>query len=108
MRGRGILLDKYLDLAIKPVLDGNGKIVSGLQLGNTLYQNQALILTFYPGAVKLSPVVGVGFNDVLFNTDFLSWKRRIRQQMELDGQKIKRVVFSNTEQLIIDGEYSNS
>ena len=107
MRGKGILIDDSYELLIAPVLDSTGKIVSGLIVGNTLYQNQALILIFQPGAIKLSPVVGVGITDALLDNDFLAWRRKIRQQMELDGQTVRKVTFSDKQQLAIDASYSN-
>ena len=108
MRGKGILIDDNYALAVKAVRGTDGRIVSGLRIGNTLYQNQALLLSFRPGSLKSAPVVGVGIADALLDHDFLGWRRRIRQQLELDGQKVTSVAFSSNQPLTIDAEYSNS
>lgn len=108
MKGTGILLDDTYDLQVIAKRDGTGRIISGLQLGNTLYQNQALILIFQPGEVKLNPLIGAGIEDMLNDQDYLVWRRRIRQQLELDGQLVTGVRFSADRNLIIDAAYPNS
>lgn len=108
MKGTGILLNDTYALQIVPKRDASGRITQGLQIGNTLYQNQALILLFHPGEIKLSPLVGVGIEDMLNDQDYLPWRRKIRQQMELDGQQVKDVSFSSDHKLNIDAGYSNS
>ncbi|MCW3088937.1 MAG: hypothetical protein JWP81_6 [Ferruginibacter sp.] len=105
MKGTGILLNDEYDLQVLPVRDANNKIVSGLVIGNTLYQNQAVILMAQPGEIKEMPVLGVGINDVVLDTDFLSWRRRIRQHMELDGQTVNEVKFDLNKNLVIDAGY---
>jgi len=107
MKGTGILLNDNYDLQIKPVRDADSKIVQGLILGNTLYQNQAIILQAQPGEIKELPVLGVAINDVVLDTDFLSWRRRIRQHMELDGQTVNDVRFDLNKNLIIDADYNS-
>lgn len=106
MRGTGILLNDDFDLKILPVRDGSGKIVSGVQVGNTLFQNQALILLCHPGEIKEVPQMGAGIEDVLLDNDYLEWRRKIRMQMELDGQQVNSVQFSNTQKLMIDAKYN--
>ena len=105
MRGIGIQLNNDLELAVQPVRDASGRIVAGMQLGESLYQNQALILVMHPGSLKLSPLVGVGISDALLDNDFLAWRQKVRRQMELDGQKVRSVQFSNTENLELDASY---
>lgn len=107
MKGKGILLGDDYDLQIQPVRDDGGKIVSGLMIGNTLFQNQALILSFQPGELKLNPYVGVGIAGMLHGKDYLKWRRTIRQQLEYDGQVVTKVSL-NAKKLEIDATYGNS
>lgn len=121
MRGKGILIgnDFRLQLPLKWVpawyydpLSFPGhfgeKQVSWAVIGSTLYQNQALILSLRPGDLKDAPLVGAGIADALLSHDFLAWRRRVRQQMELDGQKVRSITFSSNQPLRIDAGYSNS
>lgn len=105
MRGTGILLDDTMDMKVKPVRDSTGKIVSGLQVGNTLYQNQALILMFRPGEITEAPTLGVGIEDMMLDNDYILWRRNIRENMERDGQKVNDVQFSKNKRLQIDAHY---
>jgi hypothetical protein len=106
MKGTELLIGDDFDLLIQPVRDSAGKIFKGLQIGNTLFQNQALILLLQPGEIKLSPYVGVGIENIIAGKDILGWRRKIRQQLEYDGQKVTAVNFKN-EKLAIDAQYHN-
>lgn len=92
----GILIGADYDIQIAPQRDTSGKIISGLVLGNALYQNQALIIGCYKGEVKESPYVGVGIGDMLLDHDPLAWRTEIREQLEIDGQTVDSVSVSNT------------
>lgn len=105
MRGKGIRLDSDYGLQTVVTRGSDGRIVSGLQVGDTLYQNQALILIFQPGEVKTNPVVGVGINDAINDNDFLGWRRLIRQQLELDRQEVTKIIFGGNEKVEIDAKY---
>lgn len=105
MRGIGILLNDEYDLQVKPVRDATGKIVSGLQVGNTLYQNQAVILICHSGEITEMPQLGVGIEDMLLDNDYLMWKRSIRLNMEMDLQKVNDVIFSKDKKLKIEASY---
>lgn len=107
MKAKGILINDNFELSISIKRDAEGKIVSGLVIGNILYQNQALILIINAGEVKTNPIVGVGIGDIVNDNDYLGWRRRIRQQMELDGQKVTKVSFSQNQKLEIDAKYSS-
>ena len=93
---KGIQLTDY-DIATVIALDGNGKILSGLVLGDILYQNQALILAFHKGDLKADVSVGVGIDRMLLDNERLVWEREIQEQLELDGQKVKYVEITDTE-----------
>jgi len=107
MKGKGIVITDDYDLQISVQRDATGKIISGLVIGNTLYQNQALILIAQPGEIKSSPIVGVGAENMINDQDFLGWRRTIQLQMELDGQSVKKVVFGKNQNLEIDAKYGN-
>ena len=104
MRGVGISLDENFDLDILPVRGADGKIKRGLHLSETLPQNQAIILAVQPGEIKDMPYLGVGIEDMLLDNDWLTWRRKIRMNMELDGQKVKGVELKN-DKLSIDATY---
>ncbi|WP_294536913.1 hypothetical protein [uncultured Bacteroides sp.] len=100
----GIQITSEYDVLISPVRDDDGKIISGMVLGNTLYQNQALIIGAYKGEFKESPYVGAGITDMLLDHDPLAWRTEIREQLELDGQTVDNVVVSNTG-ISVDAHY---
>lgn len=105
MKGKGILINDNFELQLSIKRDAEGKILSGMTIGNVLYQNQALILLFNAGEVKMKPAVGVGINDIVNDNDLLGWRRKIRQQMELDGQKVTKVTLSQNQNIEIDAKY---
>lgn len=92
------------DLEIKVERDSSGKILSGLALGDILCQNQALILQLHKGELHEDPSVGVGISDMPLDDDIQMWKREIREQMELDGQKVSSVKI-DLENILIDSKY---
>lgn len=100
---RGIQMTEY-DLEVKVVKDSSGRIVSGLTVGDILHQNQALILLFHKGDLKDDVSVGVGIDRMMLDNDRLSWSREIREQLEMDGQKVKDVTISETT-IKIDASY---
>ncbi len=59
---KGILLTDDFDLAIQPVRDTQGKIVSGLVVGDTTAQNGIMTLKLHQGNLKSDPLIGVGLN----------------------------------------------
>ncbi len=107
MRGRAILINDDYEVKVSAVRNSSGKIVSGVQVGKTLYQNQALILLAKKGAYKEQPAMGVGIEGVLLDNDYLEWRRKIRLQLELDGQKVNEIKFSAVHKLVIDADYNS-
>lgn len=89
---------------IKPRYDAEGKIISGLVLGDTLRQNQALILVLNKGELKERPSVGCGIADMLLDHDPLFWRSMIREQLEMDGQKVSKINIT-TQGIMIDAQY---
>lgn len=100
---KGIQLTDY-DIAVKVKRDKFGRIVSGLMVGNTLHQNQAVILIMRKGDMKENPSVGVGLPDMVLEHDLMAIRNEIRQQLEMDGQTVNDVkVTSNS--VTIDANY---
>ena len=99
----GIQMIDY-DLDVKVALDGAGRIMSGLVVGDILHQNQALILALHKGELKSDVSVGVGIDRMLLDNDWLDWSREIREQLEMDGQKVEDVVV-NSKEIIIKAQY---
>ena len=99
----GIQIEDY-DVRVAVRKDAAGKIAEGLVVGDILRQNQALILVLHKGELKSDPSVGVGLSDMLLDHDLLTWKREIREQMELDGQTVRNVSIDN-DKIVIDSEY---
>lgn len=62
-----------------------------LALGDTLRQNQALLLLLHKGELKERPAVGVGISDMLLDNDPIYWRTSIKEQLEMDGQKVGSV-----------------
>ena len=92
----GIQMIDY-DIDIKVVTDESGRILSGLVVGDILHQNQALLLVFHKGDLKDDVSVGVGIDRMTLDNDRLTWSREIREQLEMDGQKVEDVkIESNT------------
>lgn len=86
----GIQLTNFA-LAIRVRRDEQGKITSGLRVGDTLRQNQALILALNKGELKERPSVGCGIADMLMDHDPLYWRTLIREQLEMDRQKVNSI-----------------
>lgn len=97
-----------LDISIEPVRDSLGQIASGMLIGNTLYQNQALLLSFHAGDLKEAPTVGIGLSDALLAEDLLQYRHEIRKQFSADGMEVKSLSFYEIDNLKIDAEYLNS
>lgn len=100
----GILLTADYEPRIRLVRDEEGRIIEGLALGETLPQNQALILTLHQGELKEAPAVGCGISDMLLDHRPLFWRTRIREQLEMDGQTVTSIKITTTG-IHIDARY---
>lgn len=100
---KGIQLIDY-DIAVDVQRDASGLITSGLVLGDILHQNQALILVLHKGDLKSDVSVGVGIDRMLLDNERLTWTREIREQLEMDGQKVEDVRITG-KQIIIKAAY---
>lgn len=87
---KGIQLTDY-DIAVKVKRDRFGRIESGLTVGDILHQNQAIILTMRKGDLKENPSIGVGLPDMVLEHNLMAIRNEIRQQLEMDGQKVNSI-----------------
>ena len=94
-----------LDLKIEVVRGSDGLITQGLVIGDTMNQNQALILIANPGEFKFNPTIGVAIDELLLDNDYLRFRHRIREHFEKDGLKIKSIQLSDGKPLLIDASY---
>lgn len=76
---------------LEPVVSG-GKLV----VGDILRQNQALLLMLHKGELKERPAVGVGISDMLLDNDPIYWRTSIKEQLEMDGQRVGSVKITRT------------
>ncbi len=97
---------EVMDLKIDPIRGDDGKIISGLVVGNTLEQNKALILLAQPCDFKFKPTLGVGIEDFLLeDADLLECRHRIRENFRQDGLKIKDLDLYDINSVKIDAGY---
>lgn len=76
--------------------DSLGLIQRGLTLGDTLNQNQAIILAMHQGELKERPMMGVGISDMLLDNDPIYWRTMIKEQLEMDGENVGSVKITRT------------
>ncbi|MDD3079087.1 MAG: hypothetical protein PHH37_08285 [Paludibacter sp.] len=106
-KDKGILLTENNDLDIKVVRDADGKIVSGLQIGDVTRQNQRTIILAQKGEIKEAPTMGVGLASFIDNDDPSDLLREIRANLREDGQVISSCGFNDDGNLLIDAEYES-
>lgn len=71
------------------------KIENGhICIGETLPQNEYLLLVCNKGELKEDPLVGVGISDMLNDNDILGWKRKIRDGLKADGMQVEAISIS--------------
>ena len=100
---KGITLKDY-EAVIQPHRGPDGKIISGLVIGDTLHQNQALILHLHKGELKERPMAGCGISDMLLDNDPIYWRTLIREQLEMDRQTVTNIKIT-TKSIEIDAQY---
>lgn len=111
MKDRGIQLTdgngglEAIDIKIEVQRDSAGKIVNGITVGNTMNQNQALMLIVNPGEIKFVPTLGVAIVELTLDNDFLRFRHRIREHYRKDGLIVQSVELSETKPLKIEANY---
>jgi hypothetical protein len=91
-------------LNVSVTRDAQGRIAGGLTVGNTLYQNQYLILKAQKGDLKEHPLLGCGIDDMAGDSDMAGWKKRIREELASDGMKTTRLEIEGS-QMILKAHY---
>lgn len=72
------------------------KIENGhIAIGETLPQNEFLLLVMNKGELKEDPLVGVGISDMLNDNDIIGWKRKIRDGLKADGLTVEQISISS-------------
>ena len=95
MKRTGIQLTEECDLAISG---------DSIQVGDTLYQNQFMIMKAQKGEFKEFPRLGVGIEDITNDEDIAEWKKLIREEFAKDGLKVNKLELENNE-ILIEAEY---
>lgn len=103
-RSTGIRITNGFEPELNIVKNSDGKIETGLVVGNTLEQNQALILLCHKGENKEFLQLGAGIEDMLNDNDFGLWKRRIIYMLSLDGMKVKELEI-NDKEIRLEADY---
>lgn len=81
--------------------DGDLLIANGsLSIGNTLYQNQYIILKAQKGDLKENLLMGAGVDDIANDDDTLGWQRVIREELARDGMKVSTLIIADSEMSI--------
>lgn len=111
MKDTGIQLKNSLleveriDLKIEVVRDSDGLITQGLVVGNTMNQNQALIIIANPGEFKFNPTIGVAIDELLLDNDYLRMRHRIREHFAKDGLIVTNLELQANKPLSITAYY---
>lgn len=109
MKDKGVQLtdgnQEEVDLKIDVLRDANGLITQGLVVGNTMKQNQAMILIANPGDFKFNPTLGVAFDELLLDNDFLRMRHRIKEHFSKDGLRVKNIQLEEGKPFLIDASY---
>ena len=93
----GILIDKSYDLAINPVYDEAGKILSGFTIGNIDYQRVLIITESQKGDIKEYPTMGFGIERYLrSNIDKRQqFIKELTTELKTDGFRKPKVTVGN-------------
>jgi len=88
----GIQLDnKTQDLRITKKADG----LASMTLGETMEQNQFVILKAHQGELKEYPSLGVGIDDYTSDNDVNSLKYSIRENLKIDEMTLESINYKN-------------
>lgn len=98
-RKNGILLD---DTTNELYLGTAGR----MSVGNTLYQNQYVLLNSHPGDLKNDPLLGAGIADMPGDEQSPQmWKKTIREQLGRDLLKVQELTVSASGDIHIQADY---
>ena len=104
---KGICLDSSTyDIDIQVSKNSLGQIVQGMTIGETIYQNEALILVCHAGEFKENPLIGVGIEDMVNDNDFSQWEHTIRVNLSRDNMDVRTAKIDTiTGNITIEAEY---
>lgn len=77
----------------------------GLTVDDARAQNQCLLLNIHAGELRESPSLGAGIADGLLDENPLVLRRKIKEQLELDGQTVESVEISTGGIIVIKADY---
>ncbi len=103
---KGILLDDDLDLKINVKRDANNKIISGLTIGESTYQNQKILILANKGELKMNPMRGVGAIRFIEENNQNDLAREIRTEFIADGMQIDKINISPDLQIDVEAYYT--
>ncbi len=96
---KGILLDTETgDLKIQVRRDVQGKIIGGLVVGNSDYQNINLIIQAQKGEFKEFPTLGFGIDNYLKSpgTTRQQFVNELKKELEASGYKDSKITLGDT------------
>jgi hypothetical protein len=111
MKGVGIRLvsspqaGEVLNVERDMTFDSDGKILSGVAIGEVTEQNIAILLMARKGEFKEFPNVGVGLIDALLDDDLLGFRHSIREEFKKDGLTIELLELYDLNKIDIKAKY---
>lgn len=103
---QGICLTQNYDADVVVKKNALNQIVQGLVVGETIYQNEAIILSSHKGDIKEYPLIGVGIDDITNDNDTTMWESEISVNLSRDNMDVRTVSINRkTGKLTIDAEY---
>jgi len=98
---KGILLneDGYLMITVK--CDSEGKILSGLAIGDVDGQIAEHVLRAYPGEFKEVPTIGAHVGSMLGGTADPFWRGRAKEMLRTQRVNVKRIEI-NGDNIIVE------
>ena len=96
---KSILLDTETgDLKIQVRRDANGKIIGGLLVGNSDYQNVNLIIRAQKGEFKEVPTLGFGIENYLRSNETVKQQfvNELKKELASAGYRGAKVKIGNT------------
>lgn len=96
---KGLLLDKDNDLVVQVSRNSDGKIASGLKIGDTKLQDAYLVLSLNQGELKEDPIAGVNLTTILRGkADYNQIKTAIKvglRRCGIDYEEVKALLRIN-------------
>lgn len=104
---KGLCLDsETYDAKVQPQRNALGLITEGIVVGETMYQNEALILNAHQGEYKENPMLGVGINDMVNDNDLAWWEHAIRVNLARDNMNVRTAKINRKNgNITIEAEY---